>query len=58
MKIVSEDNLKSKKKSDTLIIYGCGYSINDLTDKDKEHLSQFDSIGFNWFCKTSKRRFL
>jgi len=38
------------KNSDTIIIYGCGYSINDLTEEEKIKLSKFDSIGFNFFC--------
>ena len=38
------------KNSDTIVIYGCGYSINDLTKEEKIKLSKFDSIGFNFFC--------
>lgn len=43
-------NIRDFKKSDTIVIYGCGYSINDLTEEDKISLSHFDSIGFNFFC--------
>lgn len=40
------------KNSDTIVVYGCGNSIKTLTNEDKDHLSQFDSIGFNWLCKS------
>jgi len=52
MNLISKEKFLSLKKSDTIVIYGCGYSINDLTEKDKNSLSVFNSIGFNWFCKS------
>lgn len=36
-------------RTKTVVIYGCGSSLNDLTDLDRYILSQFDSIAFNWF---------
>jgi hypothetical protein len=42
--------LEECKKSDTIIIYGCGSSINDITDMEYHTLRQFDSCAFNWFC--------
>ena len=36
-------------RTKTVVIYGCGYSLNDLTDMDRYVLSKFDSIAFNWF---------
>jgi len=47
MKRIGEKEFKRHKKSDTLVIYGCGYSIKKLTEEDKKKLMQFDSIGFN-----------
>ena len=41
-------------RTDTVVIYGCGSSINDLTDLERYTLSQFDSIAFNWFIKEKK----
>ncbi len=52
MKIINENDLNSKKNSDTIVIYGCGYSINNLTDEHKKTFSQFDSIAYNWFVKS------
>jgi len=40
------------KNSDTIVVYGCGNSLKTLTDKEKDHLSNFDSVGFNWLCKS------
>ena len=37
-------------RTKTVVIYGCGSSLNDLTDLDRYTLSQFDSIAFNWFA--------
>lgn len=33
----------------TVVIYGCGYSLNELSDEQWQELKQYDSIGFNWF---------
>ena len=46
------DKLLSSKKSDSLVILGCGYSINKISEGLWEKIGQVDSIGFNWFCKS------
>jgi len=35
--------------SNPLVIYGCGYSLNELTKEQWDELRGYDSIGFNWF---------
>jgi len=50
MLVTGQDKLLKHKTSDTIIIYGCGSSINDITDDQFEELSNFDSCAFNWFC--------
>lgn len=52
MIVLSKEKFLKHKKSDTLVIYGSGYSINKLSDEEKAELRSFDSIGFNWFCKS------
>lgn len=52
MRILNPEHFRSKKKSDTLVVYGSGYSVAELKEEDILSLSQFDSIGFNWFCKS------
>jgi len=32
-----------------IVIYGCGYSLNELSNEQWDELRQYDSIGFNWF---------
>jgi hypothetical protein len=52
MNNITQEQIREKKQSDTIVIYGCSWSINDLSDEEKEKLSLFDSIGFNYFCKS------
>lgn len=47
MKKLSKDEFLNKKQSDTIIVYGSGSSINQLTEEDKKKLALFDSVGFN-----------
>lgn len=37
------------RKTDTVIFYGTGHSINDITRDDWEVLRQYDSMSLNWF---------
>jgi len=37
------------KKSNTVVIYGSGYSLNEIASSQWEELGKFDSIGFNFF---------
>tara|TARA_B110000008_G_C16974024_1_gene565100 strand:+ start:2960 stop:3739 length:780 start_codon:yes stop_codon:yes gene_type:complete len=52
MSLKTINDLFLKKKSDTLVIFGCGPSINNLSIEDLNILSQFDTMSFNLFCKT------
>ena len=38
MPLITEKELKEFKKSNTVIIYGCGNSINDLNHWDEKEL--------------------
>lgn len=52
MQFLNKNEFIGRKKSDTLVIYGCGYSINDLTEEDFSRIGRYDSVAFNWFCKS------
>ena len=52
MSLKTIDDLFLKKKNDTVVIYGCGPSINKLTQDDFDILNSFDTMSFNFFCKT------
>lgn len=47
MKMLSKEEFLGKKQSDTLLIYGSGRSIRDITEEGKKKLMLFDSISFN-----------
>ncbi|HXV77470.1 MAG TPA: hypothetical protein VD788_14240 [Candidatus Polarisedimenticolaceae bacterium] len=53
MKRLTAEEFRTRKRSDTLVIYGSGFSIRQLTPEDRENLARFDSISFNWFCKSN-----
>lgn len=46
---IDRDKLLSKKKSDTLFILAAGQSINNLSEKDFNIISEHDSIAINGF---------
>lgn len=52
MLVLNKEEFINCKKSDTICVYGCGNSINDLKEHDFNILNKFDSVGFNWFCKS------
>jgi len=54
MERLSREQFLSRKNSDTIVIYGSGYSINKITKSQWSELQKFDSIGFNWFLKSKK----
>ncbi len=47
-KIVSLNEVKMYKKSDTIFILGSGPSMNKLTEKQWQHISRHDSFGINF----------
>ncbi len=50
MKLRSHTELfEGHRKTDTVIFYGCGHSINDITREDYKILKQYDSVSLNWF---------
>ena len=46
---LSEDELTQSKKSDTVFIFGSGYSINDISYDEWRNFEKHDTISFNWF---------
>lgn len=52
MKEINIDELLKEKKSDTLVIFGSGPSINNLSKEDFNILNKFDTMSFNMFLKT------
>tara|TARA_Y100000816_G_scaffold204004_1_gene150375 strand:- start:429 stop:2144 length:1716 start_codon:yes stop_codon:yes gene_type:complete len=52
MKLIDKEKFLEYKKSDTLVIWGPGSSINNLEIKDFDYLHQFDSISTTMFAKS------
>lgn len=50
MNIISTREFIRRKQSDTIVVLGSGYSINNISDKGWGKIASYDSIGFNWFC--------
>ena len=46
---LSEAEARASRKSDTVFIFGCGSSLNDLTSAEWAHFAAHDVFGFNAF---------
>ena len=47
--LLNEAQLRATRKSDTIFIFGSGYSISDITEPEWSHFEQHDTLSFNWF---------
>ncbi len=48
-RLVTEADLRAARKSDTVFIFGSGYSLNDISQAEWQAIEEHDTIGFNWF---------
>lgn len=46
---IGEDELRTRKRSDTIYIFGSGYSLNNLTAGDWSAIEKNDTMGFSYF---------
>lgn len=46
---LDEPALRATRKSDTIVIFGSGYSLNDITPLGWEAIAAHDTLGFNYF---------
>lgn len=55
MKVLNRTEFMLKKSSDTLVIMGCGYSINSITKKQWNIINgYYDQIGINQYCYSKR----
>lgn len=47
--VLDEAALRATRRSDTVFVFGSGYSINDLTNDELARFEACDTLGFNWF---------
>ena len=45
------DELLKSRKSDTVFIFGSGYSLNELSETEWREMARHNTIGFNWFVR-------
>lgn len=47
--LLTEDDFRASRRSDTLFIFGSGFSLNSLTPQDWAYIAHHDTLGFNYF---------
>jgi len=47
--LLTEDELRTTRKSDTVFIFGSGASLNDISPEEWRVIEAHDTMGFNWF---------
>ena len=47
--VLNEVELKASRKSDTVFIFGSGYSLNDITAEEWRHFEKHDTVGLSGF---------
>jgi hypothetical protein len=47
--LLSDDEVRASRKTDTVFIFGSGASLNDIDAAEWQAIGRHDTIGFNWF---------
>jgi hypothetical protein len=48
-RVLTENELTSSRKSDTVFVFGSGYSLNDIPADEWRHFEQHDTLGLSGF---------
>ena len=48
---LSSDELRQPKSSDTLFIFGSGFSLNAISAREWQHFESADTLSFNQFIR-------
>jgi hypothetical protein len=48
---LTEEQLRAARRSDTVFVFGCGSSLNELAEEEWELFREHDSLGFNAFFR-------
>ena len=46
---LNDDQIRATRKSDTVFLFGSGYSVNHITPAEWSEISKHDTLSFNWF---------
>lgn len=50
--VIDVEDIKKGKRKDTIFIMGSGYSINDITKEEWQHIEEVgDTLSFNYFFR-------
>jgi hypothetical protein len=50
-RLLTEQELRATRKSNTVFIFGSGASLNDISPEEWRAIEAHDTIGFNWFVR-------
>lgn len=50
-RMLSEQELRTRRHSDTVFVFGSGWSINELTPPEIARFEAHDTLTFNWFVR-------
>jgi hypothetical protein len=50
-RVLDEQQLRRSRKSDTVFVFGSGYSLHDLGTPEWDWIERHDTLGFNWFVR-------
>jgi hypothetical protein len=50
-RVLTEEELRETRKSDTLFVFGSGRSLQELTPAEIRTFEDHDTLGFNWFVQ-------
>lgn len=48
-RVLTEAELRASRKSDTVFVFGSGYSLNDISDDEWRHFERHDTLGLSGF---------
>lgn len=48
-RLVGPDELRARRRSDTVFVFGSGASLNEVPAEEWERIARHDTFGFNWF---------
>jgi hypothetical protein len=46
---MDEQELRARRRSDTVFVFGSGASLNEIADAGWAEIARHDTLGFNWF---------